>query len=216
MGATQTGHVETTASDQCPPATDELAPDPRVARSRAKLMAAAREILAESGASALTVDAVAERSGVAKSTLYRHWPSRAALVLDVFRAVMPTTDAPDAALPFGVGLRAHVRAVAASFADPDWTRILPALFALRLEFPGIDELTRVDRDEKLQALATLLDRGVAEGSLPAGLDPNTIAATLMGPSFMLALIGDADQALEVADYAVDRFLLSYGATGPTT
>lgn len=188
--------------------------DPRIARSRAKLLAAARQILAESGASALTVDAVAELSGVAKSTLYRHWPSRTALVVDVFRSVMPTTDAPDVGLPFAVGLRTHVRTIAASFADPDWTRILPALFALRLEFPDIDELTRVDREEKLQALATLLDHGVAEGSIPAGLDPNAIAATLIGPSFMLALIGDIDQVLEVADYAVDRFFLSYGATGP--
>lgn len=188
--------------------------DPRIARSRAKLMAAAREILVESGASALTVDAVAERSGVAKSTLYRHWPSRTALVLDVFRAVMPVTDPVDDSLPFDVGLRSHVRAVAASFADPEWTRMLPALFSLRQEFPEIEQLTRVDREEKLQSLGALLDHGVAQGRVPAGLDPNFVAAALMGPSFMLALVGDVDRSVEVADYVLDRFLDSYGRAAP--
>ena len=63
--------------------------DPRVARSRAKLLAAATEILIETGPSSVTVDAVAERSGVAKSTLYRHWESRSALLVDVLRTHRP-------------------------------------------------------------------------------------------------------------------------------
>ncbi|WP_162942138.1 TetR/AcrR family transcriptional regulator [Desertimonas flava] len=189
--------------------------DPRIARSRAKLMAAAREILVEGGASALTVDAVADRSGVAKSTLYRHWPSRAALVIDVFRTVMPVTDAVDDSLPFEAALRAHVRSVATSFADTEWTRMLPALFSLRQEFPEIEELILADRREHLESFAALLDLGTAQGSLPAGLDPDVVVAALVGPSFMLALIGDLDRSLEAADYVVDRFLTSYGGPRPT-
>lgn len=189
--------------------------DPRIARSRAKLIAAGRELLVEAGASALTVDAVAERSGVAKSTLYRHWPSRSALVLDVFRAVMPVTDPVDASLPFEVALRAHVRAVAATFADPEWASILPALLALCQEFPEIEELTQVDHDRQLQAFADLLDLGVAQGRVPTGLDPNIVAAVLTGPSFTLGLIGDADRSLQAAEYALDRFLGSYGCADST-
>ena len=211
MSATASEEGPENAAERRPSALDEPATDPRVARSQAKVMAAAREILVESGASALTVDAVAERSGVAKSTFYRHWPSRAALVHDVFREAMPTPRPVDESLPFDVRLRTYIRAVAASFADPDWTSILAELIALRREFPEIDELTQADRADKLEALGSLLAQGAAEGRIPAGLEPDTVAATLIGPSFMSALSGHPDRVLEAADYAVDRFLISYGS-----
>ncbi|MDO9175716.1 MAG: helix-turn-helix domain-containing protein, partial [Actinomycetota bacterium] len=58
-------------------------------RSRACLLAAATELLVETGVRGVTVDAVAERSGVAKSTLYRHWGSVQELLVDVMRANVP-------------------------------------------------------------------------------------------------------------------------------
>ncbi|MGE2737502.1 helix-turn-helix domain-containing protein [Mycolicibacterium vaccae] len=45
-------------------------------------MAAAFDILTQSGVGGFSVDEVVRRSGVAKTTIYRHWPSREALVLD--------------------------------------------------------------------------------------------------------------------------------------
>jgi TetR/AcrR family transcriptional regulator of autoinduction and epiphytic fitness len=56
--------------------------DPRVTRSRRAVLEAAVEVLAESGYGAFTIDAVARRSGVARSTIYRLWPARAALIDD--------------------------------------------------------------------------------------------------------------------------------------
>jgi AcrR family transcriptional regulator len=46
-------------------------------------------LVAESGYGAVTIEAVAARSGVAKSTIYRHWPGRAELVNDAFRTLQP-------------------------------------------------------------------------------------------------------------------------------
>jgi AcrR family transcriptional regulator len=183
--------------------------DPRIARSRAKLLAAATEILVESGPRALTVDAVAERSGVAKSTLYRHWPSRAALMIDVLRTNMPCTPEVDPSQGFEPCLRSYLRALAETFADPEWTRIMPALFHLKQQLPEVDHLTLADRDEKVAVLAEMLDAGVAEGLIPAGLDPHSVAATLVGPLMMCAMIGHTDKVTEVADFTLDRFLASY-------
>jgi AcrR family transcriptional regulator len=54
--------------------------DPRVARSRRTVLEAAVAELAEAGYGAFTIDAVARRSGVARSTIYRHWPGRTELI----------------------------------------------------------------------------------------------------------------------------------------
>lgn len=54
--------------------------DPRIVRSRRAVLESAVSILAESGYGAFTIDAVAQRSGVARSTIYRLWPGRAELI----------------------------------------------------------------------------------------------------------------------------------------
>jgi AcrR family transcriptional regulator len=191
-------------------ANDAAAPvDPRVARSRAKLLAAATEILVESGPRALTVDAVAERSGVAKSTLYRHWPSRAALMIDVLRSNMPCTPEVDPGDGFEPCLRAYVHAIADAFADPEWARILPALFALKQQLPEVDDLTDEDQDAKIAALMAVLDAGVQEGLIPAGLDPHAVATALVGPMMMCAITGHTAAVREAGEYALERFLASY-------
>ena len=68
------------------PATNAAAldrgPDPRVVRSRQAALTAVRELLAEEGWTGVTHVAVAARSGVGRTTLYRHWPDVASLIHD--------------------------------------------------------------------------------------------------------------------------------------
>src|SRR5215212_4289942 len=53
---------------------------------RQRLLAAAGAILARDGYTGLTMERVAAESGVAKTTLYRHWPAKAALCMDLYLA----------------------------------------------------------------------------------------------------------------------------------
>ena len=50
-----------------------MSTDPRVIASREKVLAATLELLSQSGLSGLSIDEVAKCSGVAKTTIYRHW-----------------------------------------------------------------------------------------------------------------------------------------------
>jgi AcrR family transcriptional regulator len=59
------------------------AANPRVQRTRDRMLAAARELLAEAGPEELTYSLLAERAGVTRQTLYRHWPARSALLTDL-------------------------------------------------------------------------------------------------------------------------------------
>ena len=58
--------------------------DPRVERSRMVILEAAVEELAEVGYGGVTIESVAARAGVGKSTIYRHWPDKLALIADAF------------------------------------------------------------------------------------------------------------------------------------
>src|SRR6186997_2184128 len=102
------------------PVVDDL--DPRVARSRAAVISAATELLVESGPSAVTIDAIVARSGVAKSTIYRHWGSRDDVLLDVMEVCAPDLGAPDPSLGFEGGLREIAHRIGAIFNDPEWAR----------------------------------------------------------------------------------------------
>lgn len=80
-----------------------------VGNVRAQLLAAARDILAESGRGALSLRAIAERAGVAPGTVYYHYSDKAALLaglaIDGFRQLAETMRAAYAADPGGGGLR---------------------------------------------------------------------------------------------------------------
>lgn len=61
-----------------------MLPIPRRARTRTSVFAATERILRTDGYAGLTMERVAVESGVAKTTLYRHWPTKAALCMDLY------------------------------------------------------------------------------------------------------------------------------------
>ena len=68
---------------------------PRSEEARRKALAAAADLIVERGVGNLTIEEVAARSGVAKTTIYRHWPERAALILDTVRVSFEHVATPD-------------------------------------------------------------------------------------------------------------------------
>lgn len=187
---------------------------PRVARSREKILRAATDLLVEYGPRAVTVDAVSEASGVAKSTLYRHWPSRNDLLVDVVRSNIPDIAQPDLGAGFARALRQLVDAAVVAFGDPRWSRIFPAITSLRMSMPDLDSFIESDSAEKKVALAEILELGVAEGVLPGPVDVDDVANMLVGPLVFAAITatGEArsqERLAQLADYVVDRFIESY-------
>ncbi len=75
-----------------PTPTDRI--DPRCTRSQQRVLAAAVTILREHGLPGLTFEAVAAHSGVAKTTIYRHFPDRSALHLAAVESVGPSSQMP--------------------------------------------------------------------------------------------------------------------------
>ncbi|MGW7442251.1 TetR/AcrR family transcriptional regulator [Kitasatospora sp. NPDC054795] len=101
---------------------------PRSAAADRAILDATREALAELGWGGLTMGHVASRAGVAKTTLYRRWPSKNELVVDAVATLFDDLVMPDLG-----SLRADIEAVVAQFADllarPETQAALLALFA---------------------------------------------------------------------------------------
>src|SRR3954470_11548461 len=68
---------------------------PRSEAARRKALAAATDLIVEKGVANLTIEEVATRSGVAKTTIYRHWPERTGLILDTVSACFAEVETPD-------------------------------------------------------------------------------------------------------------------------
>jgi AcrR family transcriptional regulator len=178
----------------------------RVARTHAAVMDAAIELLLEGGPDALTVDGVVARSGVAKSTVYRHWTTRDDLVADVFEHMAPNLQAPDPSLEFDVALRQLVGSLAAIMSDERWRRVLPALLMLKQHRGDVAAIEERISNEQLNVCSCILQRGIAEGHLDPSLDEQTLMALLTGPVLMAGLTGAAPLDQKFVDGVVDHFL----------
>lgn len=163
--------------------------DPRVERTRRVVLNAAIALLAESGYAGATIEAIAARSGVAKSTIYRHWPNRLELINDAFHELKP----PAPILTKG-DVRDRVVALLEEFArgmaSSVWSLCLPALIDAAERDPECRELQRRMSRTGRQTLVDVLAGGVERGELPAGSDPEVLADALAGPIFVRRLMGD--------------------------
>jgi AcrR family transcriptional regulator len=184
-------------------------PDPRILRTRQAVLEAATDLLVEGGPSAVTMDAIVTRSGVAKSTIYRHWASRDEVLVDVFSHCAPDLEVPDPALSFEDALRAFVGSIVTHFADPQWARIVPALLMLKAHALGVEDLEKRLEKNQSDAAAAVLKRGIDEGVLRAGLDVEEALAHLVGPVLFAQLTGSVALDHAFANRTVDVFLAAY-------
>ena len=169
------------------------------------VMEAATELLLEGGPAALTMDGVVARSGVAKSTLYRHWPTRDALVVDVFSHIAPKLPSPDPDLSFEDGLRVLAHEFVSIVSDPYWQQLIPAMLLLKNE---LHEIAELDADLKKHQVDVVtpgapVRRATRAGS-PRGFDAETVSTLLIGPILMAALTGSTPLTEEFADRCVDQ------------
>ena len=167
--------------------TPPLSTSPRVERSKAAILEATLDLLAEEGVGGLTVDAVAARAGVGKATVYRHWSSRAELIVDAISSLV--TDDED--LDRG-SLRDDLQAAYGRICNVCSTgvmsRVLPTLAEAAARDP---ELATVHKDfvaRRRRHLMAAIERAAARGELRPGLDPSIVADLVAGPMFYKKLV----------------------------
>jgi AcrR family transcriptional regulator len=157
-------------------------PDARVRRSKETVMAATYELLQETGLGGVTVDAVSERSGVAKTTIYRHWPTRSALLVDACSQLGTRREAPDTGSLAG-DLAVLAGDLAHRLRTARWSSVLPSIVDAA-ERDG--ELARMHarlHADLISAFRAVVERAHKRGELPRGRQPAEVVAAVIGPLF---------------------------------
>lgn len=184
------------------PRVGERRPGGRSARVRNDVMRAVTELLAQTGYEGLSIEAVADRAGVHKTTVYRRWPTKADLVADVLsERSEQQVPVPDTGT-LGGDLVALARAVAANIGSEVGGAMARTLVAASMTSAEIAETGREFWTERLALTGVIVERAIARGELPPGTDPALVIETLIGPLYVrLLLTGepvDGDFATRVA------------------
>lgn len=180
-------------------------PDPRIVRSRAAALAAVRELLVERGLPGVTHVEVASRSGVGRTTLYRHWPDVAAMLQDAMAEVVvaaqpePTGDLHRDLLDLLGGTRRLLHDSASERAMRTF-----------IERSGVDtsftELKESMYRSGTASLRQILDDAIRRGDLPADLDSDLAVDQLVGPLFFRRLLANRDITTKYVRELVDSFI----------
>ncbi|MDP9799213.1 AcrR family transcriptional regulator [Catenuloplanes nepalensis] len=187
----------------------------RSEEARLSILEAADDLLVERGYAQLTIEGIAARAGVAKQTIYRWWQSKTDVLLEAF-----TTDAREALSPPDTGelvtdLRLHLRGLALFLTEHDAGAVFRALhgeaqhdatLAARLRTEHLSRQRELDRSP--------LERAVARGDLPAGLDLDLLVDTLVGPIYYRVLVSGDPVGAEFTDRLVDEALRGLRSTDP--
>lgn len=180
--------------------------DPRVERTREDVHAAVLALLREDGLQAVRHSRVAERSGVSRATVYRHWPDRAALLVSTLQAYRPVIVPPE---PTG-DLRADVLALARLFAHHLNTNEMLAEMMVLLRQADDDPDFAVVRAHlnpvRGNPVGDLLASARAAGEVREDLDEFTAAAALVGPMLMLRMMVGVELSDEQVQACVDHWL----------
>src|SRR5271154_5025050 len=137
--------------------------DPRVERSRMVVLRAAVEELADVGYGAFTIESVAARARVAKSTIYRHWPDKLSLLADAVETFHEQVAPGINGAPPRERVERLIRHVAEIVVDSTFSRCIPALIEGAERDPRVREFHHRYSAERRQALIDVIAEGVASG-----------------------------------------------------
>jgi AcrR family transcriptional regulator len=154
---------------------------------------AAAQILADRGFDAMTIEEVAHRAGVAKTTIYRRWSTKGALALDAFivdfLAQQPSVDTGALESDLRAALTYWARAVV----DTPMGRTLVRLVA---EAQLDDELARAWTERVMAPLRDqhrlMVERAIHRGEIPVGSDVEAVMDMTYGAAYHRLLQGHLD------------------------
>lgn len=156
--------------------------DGRVQRSRERVLTTAFELLSQSGVGGFSVDEVTRRSGVAKTTIYRHWPTREALVIDACSRISAEQEVPDTGSLEG-DVTAILTHIAHLLGTAGWSAVLPSIIDVAERDPEFADLHSRIQHGHAAPLRAVLQRAAARGEIPATADRTSMIAALLGPLF---------------------------------
>jgi AcrR family transcriptional regulator len=182
----------------------------RSVRTRRAVMDATAALLAESGLTATTIDAIRDRSGVSKTTIYKHWPNRLCVAVDAFAERLAVeASLPDTGTARG-DFTEQIRRVTAFYTSGVGS-VFAQLLANAMQDPVAAEWLRERLlDSRQLGIQQLWNRAVARREVRQDVDPDIAMDLLFGPVMWRLISGhrplNEDEADKITDAALSGLL----------
>ena len=176
-------------------------PGGRTAEVRRTVLEATVTELLEHGFSGLTIDGVAARSGVNRTTLYRRWGNRESLVVDaveVFAAEQ--ADVPDTG-DLDEDLRRWAHSIRRTLSGPVSGALVRAVLGGASDSAAPAKLRRRFWLVRSALVVPMIERAVARGQLPTGTDAEEVIKHLGAPLYYRMLVIEEPVSRHAADLA---------------
>ncbi|MFC0675930.1 TetR/AcrR family transcriptional regulator [Brachybacterium hainanense] len=180
-----------------PDAGPRTRPGGRSARVRAALFEATLAELVENGYAALSISTVAARAGVHRTSVYRRWPDRDALLEAALASLTAEPVRPEDTGALETDLRRYAEGIITVLNGPAGTVLQALLSSDARSLPQADRLRQALLSSRRALSAQMLARAVQRGEIPATTVADDVVDLLVAPLyFRLLLTGEAlDDAL---------------------
>lgn len=184
-----------------------LRPDRRAKRTEAAILEATRELLIEGGVRRLTVEGVAARAGVAKTTVYRRWKSKEelalAVLLEMVKEVVAVPDLGNVRDELITFVNGAVRILGKTLMG----RVMQGLVS---DFAANEDLGKAFREQivsmRLAEVRRLMERAIGRGEVRPDVDMVLVHELLFGPVYYRLLLSGCKLDRRLAERVVDAVL----------
>jgi AcrR family transcriptional regulator len=186
----------------------------RSERARQAVLDVTADLVAEVGVERTTIDEIANRSGVAKTTIYRHFASKEVLVVEAVHACTYIPVVTDTGSLRDDLISCFSGTTKASYDGRLGDMMLSLMDAAQRD-PELGRLVRAQTDQRRRFATTLIERAVARGDLPADVDVDLLVTLLAGPLVYTKLVRRQRVTDELVAAVVDTVLARYMVRTPT-
>ncbi|WP_218831560.1 TetR/AcrR family transcriptional regulator [Bordetella genomosp. 9] len=156
--------------------------DKRVERSKAAVLSETYRQLTQSGISGVSIDEVSRVSGVSKTTIYRHWPSRAALLIDACSRLGNVPPPPDTGT-LRADLHALVTKLVEQLPSAAWATVYPSIVDAAERDPEIAALQAGLHKAFMAPFYAVVERARDRGEVQPEKPAADLVAVVVGPLF---------------------------------
>ncbi len=185
---------------------------PRSEHADRVILLATNDVIADKGVSGLTIEEVAARAGVGKTTIYRRWSSRGTLALDAFLAEIGEQQTPRDTGSLSGDLRAALGEWVGAVAGANAGIMLAGLIAEMHKDRGLAVAWQDQVISPLRAqYSMMLDRAISRGEIPSNTDAGVVLDLLFGACYYRLLHGHRPLNDQFVNQVVDIVALGVGA-----
>jgi AcrR family transcriptional regulator len=177
----------------------------RGAAARQHIIDATREVLLEGGLDGFTVEAVATESGVARSTIYRHWPEPRDLVVETLTSMGRDFPIPDTG-SLKTDLEAAARLLRPVFDDPRARRLLLDVTRAAAADTEIERIRNQAILDRRQPVQVILQRAIARGEIDSDIDMAMACHLVEGPLMSATVLQNLPLTDETISAMVERIV----------